>query len=474
MIKSNGKKVSSFILALCIALLTPTLTVKADTIMIPNEGVALQNPYGDSKLPSSYDGADYYDCYIPYSLTCREVGGYATGWSNASSNTYKVTMEDNPRAKDYKIASSFVNYYKKCSSSSYHGCKISEESDTNMQIATDKSGNQYYISCLPGFCYNFAGLALEGGASFPAFSSDSNGQLYDVILTDGTVLHFICGDHKSNCHTNGGGLTGEKSKDVTYTFSNLNYAQYRNIFQAAAGETLEVWGTVGGCTKKFQNKYGISGTNNRIAIIRMYNLDTDKDTIPVRSSGTGVSSKLADHAQIVANDGAYAAGDSSLSVAGSSLVKEWELVGMPTVFDLTGYQSLLDLPNRDNLGITDTHTVAQIGADIALRREAADFDTLRVIIAMIGFATLLYGFCLIVAVLLDRINSFIDISFVSLLTFGMVHYDPFEEGSDVKGYASTKKVVISAVLAMLVGMLLLSSTFTMGIGRLLYFLYSKF
>ena len=59
---------------------------------------------------------------------------------------------------------------------------------------------------------------------------------------------------------------------------------------------------------------------------------------------------------------------------------------------------------------------------------------------------------------------------VNILTFGKLHYDPFEEktGKLPKDYISTKKLIIMTVIILAVGTLLVSSGMTKLIGRLLY------
>ena len=70
--------------------------------VIDNDGSARDNPYGDSKLPSSLADGAYYDCYIPYGLTIEDVGGYATKVTDSVSSSYKPLPD---RLKSIKVGS---------------------------------------------------------------------------------------------------------------------------------------------------------------------------------------------------------------------------------------------------------------------------------------------------------------------------------------------------------------------------------
>ena len=451
----------------------PSRRVFADVITIPNDGSATDVPYGDYGLKNSYGDVNYYDCYIPYSLSIKDVGGWARSYYNCYKTAYRYSMSDYPRRLEYKIGSSTMTREgDKSTGSRYHGTTVSED-ELGMDVFTDSNGNQYYASALPFFFYNFGGLSMESGADFPDWGLSSNGQAFDMILTDGTCIHFIVADHKSISHTNWGddGVSPENG-DVQYTFDPIIYPQYANIFQAANGETFEIWGNVG-CVANFMSAYGISATGNRVAVIRMYDIDLDSDA-PVRdpSVGTSVSYKMADSVSVTTVDGSLITGSSSLSVTGSTLVEEWALVGMPNRSDLSDMQSIISLPTRENLGVEESSVVAQLGSNIEIIRQADMFDTLRVALTFSGLVFILYGIFILLAIIFDKVNTFIDISMVSLLTFGKLHFDPWED-SDTKGNTGVGRVVVMASVVIVFGMLLVSGGLTRVIGQVVYWIFSK-
>ena len=63
------------ILTVSSLILLSSLTLFAED----NDGKATDNPVCDSGYPSSFQGAEYYDVALPYTLTAEDIGGYSTG-----------------------------------------------------------------------------------------------------------------------------------------------------------------------------------------------------------------------------------------------------------------------------------------------------------------------------------------------------------------------------------------------------------
>ena len=146
-------------------------SINVEAITIDNDGNARENPYGDSKLPSSYTSGDYYDCYLPYNLTPADIGGYSDSVIASVNDTYNYSMVSKyPDRINSKFTSS-VNIYKLVSSigSSYQGCSVSTEADTGAGIVTDANGGKYYMTAIQKFFYNFPGVEMEG-STFPGWS----------------------------------------------------------------------------------------------------------------------------------------------------------------------------------------------------------------------------------------------------------------------------------------------------------------
>jgi len=437
-------------------------SVNAATVVMDNDGLAKSTPYGDSGMPTSYKDLDYYDCYLPYKVTIREIGGYADGvrsYVNSGSN-FSMTSA-HPNQLDKALTHTVMREFSK-SGDLYKGCKVTTEADTGMDIITDSNGNQYYVTAIQNFFYNFGGLAVKEGTSFPGFSSANRGQLVDVMLTDGTCIHFIVGDGNSIGHTNGGPST---LQDVTYNFSSLNMPQYKNLFQAANGNCLEVWGKKEpNCVANFKNKYNLKEDGVKIAYYRMYNSFINNSPIRADSAGSNVSYSM----------GTSSIGNSTAKVGSSALVSEWELVGMPTISELKSKQLGIYLPTRKDLTIKEANSVVLLGRNISLEKSVSALNTARISVVFLGLTIVLYSIFIFVAMIFDLINSFIDINLVHILTFGLINYMPKELGfEESKGVYTTKKLIFSNAVLIIVGMILLSGGVLPIMGNIVFGISQK-
>ena len=153
-----------FILAIvCITLVSGVDVVMAD-VTIDNTGEEMKTGYyGDSKLASSFSNAKYVDCYVPYKLTPEDIGGYAVGASdsgNQVSTSKGGPMEDYARKSPI---STVVNYEGDHDTiySIAPGTKAANDADfpitieeeTQLEVLTDKNGNQYYLSAVQPWFY---------------------------------------------------------------------------------------------------------------------------------------------------------------------------------------------------------------------------------------------------------------------------------------------------------------------------------
>lgn len=428
-----------------------TVNVNAATVTIDNDGKARDTPYGDSKLPTSYSDTDYYDCYLPYALTPSDIGGYSTGVTAYRVKDYDECMaNDNKQALDKPFTSTCMYEFDK-NGSTLDGCNITKEGKLN--IVTDANGNQYYITAIQGFFYNFGGLDIAQGKDFFEWD-DERGQVFDVILTDGTCIHFAVGDENAIGHTNGG---PETSQDVTYTFSDLKLPQYKNLFHATNANCLELWGSKG-CTTEFKDKYNLKSDGNQIAYYRMYNKKLSDAPMRANGVGTSVAYSMGD-ATISANSSNSSSSDDSNLLQHSSLVSEWELQGMPEKSRLADFRENISMPTREGLTISETNNLEVVGGNISTYKQAISFDRARVFLVFIGLCLLVYAILLIVAMLFDNVNSFIDLSAVSVLTLGKLMYAPNEKDlGKKKGLTNTKKLSISIIVLIILGMFLVSGS----------------
>lgn len=473
------KKILRFILSMLCTMCIMGTTVYADTVTLP-DGTVLNNSTDWSSLPSSYDGLEYYDVLVPYAKKISEIGGHAIsgkdGTVYATSNYMSDELLSN-KVGDHVTLESPIGG----NSTNVGGTNISVISDNGLSIGVDEWGNKYYFIALGHYFY--PSEAVNSG--FYPFSDSNRGQLVDVVFTDGTVIHCIIKDCKADVHTNGGsggnhdGDTSNGYRDY-YNFAPMEYDLGQNMFQAQNSEVLEIFASSSGLNR-FRSLYSMSGdsdsSRNHIAMIRMYKGKFfNSGSLRKDEVGSDVSYSVGNTTFAQGTQGGNGLGSAALGLTGSNLVDEWELTGMPVRNDLTANQMKIVLLGRDSLSLTEAEAVAIMGSNISLLKEAELLDIVRTSIVFTGLIVLLYGFLLMLAIIFDKANTFIDFSLVNILTFGKLHYDPFEEKTAMlpKGYISTKKLVIMSAITLLVGILLVSSGMTKLIGQLLYLITEHF
>lgn len=295
------------------------------TITELNNGQVRSNPYGNvSQIPPSFSNVEYYDCYIPYTLRNSDLGGYAV--SNVTdTETGQVHAQMPDRVKNSKVVrrvtlQNFDNYgnipfngqtlldFDQLEPYINNGT-ISRSTDSDNCYILSKNGVQFYQSAMSPFFFRRSVYHNTPNDGFYSWSTVNRGQLFDVILTDGTCIHFVVCDVGQMKDTIGGDPNMPGGSSVGTEFATLNYSQYANIESCVSGCTLEMRGVTAGVTAdtdyfihKFAQRYGLQtdykNTNNdtvNIAFVRMYHAKIQEGTFTVNSnaaaSGSSVSNK---------------------------------------------------------------------------------------------------------------------------------------------------------------------------------------
>lgn len=483
-------------------------------IALLNNGLAMDEPYGESGIPKSYLGnnyvasPDYYDVYYPYKLKADDIGGYQHSEQPSGDGNEKLHAANKNELQQYigttvewgkpytesndDNGDGVKSYYKslisgrgadtpdtdlerKSASVVRHGGIVKyeiEEGYKTLQVMTDGAGNKYYAIAIQGFFYNYSALDSLG-KKFPGFwdsSTGNRGQLVDIILTDGTCIHCYVADANGNAHTNG----GSTDKVDTKYKAELKLPVYKNMFQASNLNSIELYvhpglylDTKGSSTgtspaQEFKDKYNLGSEEgqNQIAYYRMYNIKLNTESTDPQaeeteyylykrpdSVGTAVSYNIGNFSE--------SANLSSL-INKSSLVSEWEAMGIDEKKLLIQNQNPIYLKTRNDLSISEQSALVSIGNNIELQKEASNIDNARILIVFLGLVLIMYSILLGVGVIFDRINTFIDFHMVETLTFGKLKYDPYDEVISGSGVAGTKKIVISACVLLILGLLILS------------------
>lgn len=431
---------------------------KKETYTIDNTGDATDKPVGDSKLPTSFNDCKYYDSYVPYKLVPNDIGGWCTGVTNTAYNY-------GPMAQDRIISckmGGYVNWEFDRLLSSY-GESYYEEG-TGMSIVKDKNGVEYYGTAVQGFFYNNDSVGKDG---FPAWNTEGQrGQIFDCILTDGTVIHFVVADLNSNYHTNGGygdkPSDGAPEADGKWSYSEMKLEQYWNLYAAMSGNQFELWGQ-NGCTTKFAEKYNIGNGDdqNKIAYYRMYNKHISDPPEPVSGEVKGVSYKLGD-VNIQGgqkNDKTDIGGVESTGLFAETHFVKWK----------SSETESMEFPFQWWLKNDDIADVENWKADLEKKNsESFLIKGGRWLTMLFGIIFEVWMLFIYLAYWFDRLNNFFEYRMLELITFGRLTISPDEDsctfslstlGRGEKRTVNHKKVLEVVIIGLAFGTLIISGTF---------------
>lgn len=153
----------------------------------------------------------------------------------------------------------------------------------------------------------------------------------------------------------------------------------------------------------------------------------------------------------------------------NTLIKEKELTGMPQTSNLSSFARLPSIADRSDLSLSEVGTIDAIkGHKDADKTTLA--DVARWISSFAGIMVLCYAALLLLAFLFDMVNSFIDISLVSLLTFGsikvVVDKNDLTPEAKKQGHASIGKLFVIIAICVLIGVTLVSGLLLRLLGSI--------
>lgn len=142
------------------------------------------------------------------------------------------------------------------------------------------------------------------------------------------------------------------------------------------------------------------------------------------------------------------------------LVMEGDLVGMETVW-CAGEQDMIHLLSRDSLGVKDRVSLTAIGDGIESRVITMP-EAVGVISSGLGIVLMVYGFIVMLAGIFDKVNQFIDVSLVKIVSFGkwyIVDDENLEGNKKGKHFISMAGFVLRIVILVGTGIFLVSGLF---------------
>lgn len=134
------------------------------------------------------------------------------------------------------------------------------------------------------------------------------------------------------------------------------------------------------------------------------------------------------------------------------VVKEKDLEGMyPESFFLNDYKSI-QLPSHEELSIKEKINLSKIKENISSQNSWNLWDTLRVLTVFVGLCTLVYAVVFIVGYLFDKSNNILELSLISILTFGYLRYS--DEETETRGFVNKSRLFKIEAILFLVGFFL--------------------
>lgn len=155
----------------------------------------------------------------------------------------------------------------------------------------------------------------------------------------------------------------------------------------------------------------------------------------------------------------------------NSVIKEWDLHGMPTKSEIDADAQDIELPDGKDLSLADKTNIAGIKDDINSRHKNI-YQVLTISFSIVGFLMIVYALLLSVGYVFDKSNSFINISMVSVLTMGKIKIvdkgETVSKEMEKEGYVKPNAFYIRSLVIFLVGCLLISGVVQRLIMEIVY------
>lgn len=155
----------------------------------------------------------------------------------------------------------------------------------------------------------------------------------------------------------------------------------------------------------------------------------------------------------------------------SNVLNEWKLHGMPKQSDIVAKAQDVKLTDSNKLTLAEKKSKTFIQDSMDAQNKTA-YQVLNICCVVLGLLMIVYSLLLYLGFFVDRSNSFIDLSFVSLLTIGKVKLvDTKETLTDEQkedGYVTSKTFFARCFIISLIGGLLVSSLIPKIVAMVIY------
>ena len=394
--------------------------------------------FGDSGAPARYTMKDakYYDVAVPYATSIKHIGGYAI--SAVSTGKYKFSGSKNDwSTKQNALFNIFNTTVGELGALSNVYTKFDYD---------DNAGGLAYIMIGDVKCYTAAigqglyansawGLKVNknGEPNWTAIKDLLNngtpvksGLFYDLLLKDGTQIHFIEQSMIGKGHAVGGPETSQDN--ITYKKAEMKYEQYRGMWHSDnPWQMVECSAKKGSSADKIRKALGIT-EDNPVMYIRVWDASLYKyaGKVTVASGmkeGTSKGSALSDASDGSSNGEKKEVSDQYMK----GYYDESQLSAWTKIINekYIGYKSL----TRNELSQSELNSLSDWEQNIKYDdlENHGIFKYFRYVFMFIAIMMMVYSVLLYCCYWFDKVNPLFDISLLYIVTFGKLTAAPTDE-----------------------------------------------
>ena len=462
-------------------------------------------------FPSSFGDINYMDVAVPYATNIKQIGGFSA--SNRKVGSY-WNIENDPAGGWQSGNTTHIN---KCVATQkqaatgdaksavglHHASEVKQVKNLGgLNVFVDSYGACYALTAVQQFFSNhganysyvqgYGKLKKANEKKFKNTKSidnnigDANGTLIDIILTNGTVVHFIQFDENAVEHTN----PNHSASDIEPGFPNPNqpYAKYYgHIASTSSGNCLEICVALSnGSTDIAKFKKAAGADKNPICYYRVYNANIGVPaTYKTAPTKLGLITNVADCSTVGMTLTGGADEDSENPNGTDENGGNDNLPGQQKETDYVSTNYLneiyVEMASLDDFSDTELYNLELWKNDVHSQdMQTYIIDSSRWIVLSLGIALIVWSILIYLAYWFDVVNNFVDIELLPLLTFKRLRRAHLEE--DVNWHASKnndgnkqrtidhKRMLIVTLLGITLGILVITGQLFIWVANIMNWL----
>lgn len=415
--------------------------------------------FGDCGAPPRYDNLEYYDIAIPYNETIETIGGYATGAT--STGKYKFSGATSWDMKQDCRFNIFNTTTGDLDSSLFDSSGYDDNAGGLMYV--EKDGIKFYIGAIGQgtFAYSAWDWSLNDDGKITGQDSlyvkgkgaSSSGLFFDIILLDGTEIHFCTQSTMGAGHSIGGKQANQDK--ITYTLATLNYPQYKEMWHCDnPWQLVEVSAKKGSSTSGIKEALNITEENPAM-YLRIWKgslaagsqSNTKSDLKGNKTDGkTSLDNSAGGNAKPLSTDSSGVDTTQQVSAQfAQGYYSEDQLSAFNKLCEMN-FTELIGEANKDNLTSKELSSLDVWKDVVEDDKENEGFiHIVRVFVSLFGILLMVWCVLIYLAYWFDRINNLFDFDLLVILTLGKLRISETEEDCTFSLASLTKETGIRTV-----------------------------